>query len=103
VPWRKAIMARLGASAMRWDMVKLRESPWYNEIFEEGFQKGLEQGIPQGQLRMVLRFFQFRFGEPDPVLARRIGGLSSEQLDRVMDVMMDATDRSGVVAFVTTL
>jgi hypothetical protein len=52
---------------------------------------------------MVLRFFQFRFGEPDPVLARRIGGLSSEQLDRVMDVMMDATDRSDVVAFVTTL
>jgi predicted transposase YdaD len=27
---------------MRWDMLELRESPWYNEIVEEGFQKGLE-------------------------------------------------------------
>jgi predicted transposase YdaD len=93
---------------MRWNMVELRESPWYNEIVEEGFQKGLEQGleqgrvegIPQGQLRMVLRLFEHRFGEPDSALAHRIDKLDSEQLDRMMDVLLDATERDAVIAFV---
>ena len=33
---------------VRWDMAVLRESPWYNQILEEGLQQGLEQGLQQG-------------------------------------------------------
>jgi predicted transposase YdaD len=34
---------------MRWDMAILRESPWYNEILQEGTELGIEQGIEQGR------------------------------------------------------
>jgi len=34
---------------VRWDMAVLRESPWYNQILEEGLQRGLEQGLQQGR------------------------------------------------------
>ena len=33
---------------VRWDMAVLRESPWYNQILEEGLQQGLQQGHQQG-------------------------------------------------------
>jgi len=33
---------------MRWDMAVLRESPWYQEILEEGLERGLEQGLERG-------------------------------------------------------
>ena len=29
---------------VRWDMRVLRESPWYNQILEEGLAKGIQQG-----------------------------------------------------------
>jgi predicted transposase YdaD len=29
---------------MRWDMEILRESPWYNQMIQEGLQQGLQQG-----------------------------------------------------------
>ena len=34
---------------VRWNMVVLRESPWYQEIVQEGLQKGIEQGLQQGR------------------------------------------------------
>ncbi len=33
---------------MRWDMTVLRESPWYEQILQEGEQKGIQEGIQQG-------------------------------------------------------
>jgi predicted transposase YdaD len=111
---------------MRLNMTELRESPWYSQIVEEGYQKGLEQGLEQGieqgleqgieqgreqgieqgreqgtreaQLRMVLRMFEHRFGEPDPALAQHIRALNSEQLDRMVDVILDAADRTAVIS-----
>ncbi len=47
---------------VRWDMIALRESPWFKQIIEEGRQiglkeglkMGLSQGINQGQIRGVV-------------------------------------------------
>ena len=33
---------------MRWDMAILRESPWYQEILQQGIQQGMQQGMQQG-------------------------------------------------------
>ena len=33
---------------MRWDVKVLRESPWYQEILQEGLAQGLAQGLEQG-------------------------------------------------------
>lgn len=33
---------------MRWDMAVLRESPWYQEILQQGLQQGVQQGMQQG-------------------------------------------------------
>jgi predicted transposase YdaD len=33
---------------MRWDMTVLRESPWYEQILQEGEQKGIQEGLQQG-------------------------------------------------------
>ncbi|QSV70714.1 MAG: Rpn family recombination-promoting nuclease/putative transposase [Aphanizomenon flos-aquae KM1D3_PB] len=34
---------------MRWDMTVLRESPWYQEILQQGMQQGMQQGEQQGE------------------------------------------------------
>ena len=38
---------------MRWDMTVLRESPWYQEILQQGLQQGLKDGIA---LALELKF-----------------------------------------------
>jgi predicted transposase YdaD len=34
---------------MRWDVNVLRESPWYQEILEEGLKQGLQRGLQKGR------------------------------------------------------
>ncbi|GAB4195321.1 MAG: hypothetical protein Fur006_41600 [Coleofasciculaceae cyanobacterium] len=42
---------------MRWDMVVLQESPWYQEILQQGQQQGLQQGLLLGiALGLELKF-----------------------------------------------
>lgn len=42
---------------VRWNMVVLRESPWYNQIVEEGVKKGIQEG----EREAILRVLQARF------------------------------------------
>ena len=50
---------------VRWEMVVLRESPWYQEIVQEGRQQGLQQGVQQGLQRglveAVMHLVRMRF------------------------------------------
>ncbi|HIQ06017.1 MAG TPA: hypothetical protein EYH31_10105 [Anaerolineae bacterium] len=46
---------------VRWNMVVLRESPWYQEIVQEGLQQGLQQGVLEGQREAILYFLRARF------------------------------------------
>ena len=39
---------RLVQQIMRWDMAVLQESPWYQEIVQQGIEQGLQQGMRQG-------------------------------------------------------
>ncbi len=49
---------------VRWDMAVLRESPWYNQILEEGLQQGLQQGLMESrrtQRENILQVLRVRF------------------------------------------
>ncbi len=45
---------RLVQQIMRWDMAVLQESPWYQEIVQQGIEQGLQQGLQQGMQQGLL-------------------------------------------------
>ena len=74
-------------------MAVLRESPWYQEILEEGLergqQQGLQQGLQQGAQRQLLRVLEHRFGPVPPEVQLRLQGLDVSQLEALIDVALD--------------
>lgn len=93
--------SRLVQQIMRWDMAVLRESPWYQEILEEGLergrqqglqqglQEGLQQGLQQGAQRQLLRVLEHRFGPVPPEVRTRLRGLDVAQLEALIDAALD--------------
>jgi predicted transposase/invertase (TIGR01784 family) len=82
---------------LRWDMLVLRESPWYQEILQEGIQKGVQQGLEQGfeqgkeqgQLKLLLRLLSRELGTLPTELSERIRQLPPEQLLALSDQIFD--------------
>ena len=78
---------------MRWDMTVLRESPWYNEILQEGLQKGhqegLQKGRQEGELLLVLRLLTRRFGLLSEQRTEQIRQLSVPQLEDLGEALLD--------------
>jgi predicted transposase YdaD len=70
---------------VRWDMAVLRESPWYNQILEEGLQQGLQQGQMEGTVRTqrenILQILRARFG-----LSQRREKPLADQLEKIDDL-----------------
>ncbi len=89
---------------MRWDMAILRESPWYNELLQEGRTKGraegIEQGIEQGQkhtsLQMSLEILKRRFGALPYDVLTKIHKLTTEQLQKLVFIAIDAESVTAV-------
>ena len=85
---------------MRWDMNVLRESPWYQEILEQGLAEGIEkgmqqgmrqgmqQGMQQGALRQLLRLLRARFQTTPPTVQIRLQQLDTDQLEQLVDVAL---------------
>jgi len=71
---------------MRWDMLVLRESPWYQEILEEGREQGLETARREDLLRVLVR----RFGELPAEVEEALQRLGLDQLERLFDLALDA-------------
>ncbi|NEO96239.1 MAG: Rpn family recombination-promoting nuclease/putative transposase [Moorea sp. SIO3G5] len=73
---------------MRWDMTVLRESPWYQEILQEGVAQGIEQGIEQGiqqeRRGSLERILKLRFSEIPSEISIRIQALTLEQLEELI-------------------
>ncbi len=103
--------ANIVRQIMRWDMTILKESPWYNEILQEGLktglQQGIEQGIEQGQqqerLKMLLYILKHRLEPASDALKRRLEQLDRKQLLKVADMSLEASTLAEVEQFVTTL
>jgi predicted transposase YdaD len=64
---------RLIQQIMRWDMIVLEQSPWYQEI------------IGRERRRQVVRALQTRFGAIPPEIEARLQELSWEQLDPLVE------------------
>lgn len=78
---------------MRWDMSVLRESPWYQEILEEGrvqgLREGLEQGLEQARRDDLRRVLAHRFGELPARVEEALEGLDLAQLERLFDAALE--------------
>jgi len=97
---------------VRWDMAVLRESPWYNQILEEGLQQGLEQGLEQGLQQGVLNgrrqdivhLLRVRFDPTGPrlaVIAEQLAAI--EDTERLQDLLVEAMRTASLEAFLEHL
>lgn len=78
---------------MRWDMTVLRESPWYQEIQQEGWQGGkLEEAQS-----LILRQLTRRIGDVSPDLRSQIQSLSLDQLEALGEALLDFTESADLV------
>ncbi len=78
-------------------MVVLQQSPWYQEILEEGILKGVEQGRQEGiltgleqghqreRLRTIQRALHLRFGPVSPTLSSHLETLRADQLEPLVE------------------
>ena len=80
---------------MSWDMTILRESPWYQEILQEGktlgLRQGLEQGLEQGKRSLLTRLLTRKFGDLSPDVLAKVQALSLPQLEVLGDRLLDFT------------
>jgi predicted transposase YdaD len=70
---------------LRWDMVVLEESPWYNEILRRGEARGRHDEACD----MVLRQLTRRVGSIAPQIAIQVRSLTREQLEELGDALLD--------------
>lgn len=70
---------------MRWDMAILTESPWYQQILNEGRQ----QGKREEAVAMIIRLLTRRLGLLTPELQQQVHSLSLEQLEDLSEVLLD--------------
>jgi predicted transposase YdaD len=75
----------LVSQILRWDMAVLRESPWYQEIRQEGEQTG----VLKGKLSLVLRLLTRRIGGVAPDVRSQIQSLSLTQIEALGEALLD--------------
>jgi len=85
-------------------MAVLRESPWYQQIVQEGLQQGLQQGLIEARRQDVLHLLQVRFG-----LSLREGEEVTRQLQKIKEVsllqelVVEAAQAESLEAFLASL
>jgi predicted transposase YdaD len=79
-------------------MAVLQESPWYQEILQEGErqgqQKGREEGREEGLRRersLILKQLSRRVGILAPEIIAQVQILSTEQLESLGEALLDFT------------
>ena len=93
---------------VRWEMAVLRESPWYQEIVQEGLQQGLQeglqQGVQQGLVEAVLHLLRTRFDLSDSAvesLAMHLQKVSEAEVLR--QLLVDAASTESMDEFQASL
>ena len=81
---------------MRWDMTVLQESPWYNQILQEGLQKGrqegIQEGLQKGEADLLIRQLKRRLGLLSEDQVAQIRQLPISQLENLGEALLDFTD-----------
>jgi len=75
-----------------WDMTVLRESPWYQEIQQEGRQEGEKSGALKEGQSLILRLLTRRIGEVAPEMRLQVQALSLAQLEALGEALLDFSE-----------
>jgi predicted transposase YdaD len=81
---------------VRWDMNVIRESPWYNQILQEGLQQARRQDI--------VRMLEMRFGSHSSdmgTVSERL--LTIQDVELLQEMLMEAARTPSLEAFVMQL
>ena len=78
---------------MRWDMTVLRESPWYQEIRQEGRledeQRGEQRGRTEGERSLILRLLTRKFGTLPTTAETQVHALALPELEALGEALLD--------------
>jgi predicted transposase YdaD len=92
---------------MRWDVTVLRESPWYQEIRQEGRQEDEQRGRTEGRTEearsLILRQLTRRLGELTPENRSQVESLSLERLESLGEALLDFSSSSDLERWLRTL
>ncbi len=88
---------------MRWDMAMLRESPWYNEILEEGLELGEQKGVLKERLENLLLILRQRFGSLPYDLTTRLYRLDAAPLRQLLEMALTAPSLEVVMTSAASL
>jgi predicted transposase YdaD len=72
-------------------MTVLRESPWYQEIRQEGRQEGEQTGVLREQ-SLILRQLTLRIGEVSAEIRAQVQALSLTQLEARGEALLDFSE-----------
>ncbi|WP_413173920.1 Rpn family recombination-promoting nuclease/putative transposase [Anabaena azotica] len=61
---------------MRWDMAVLRESPWYQEILQQGEKQGEEKGEKKDRISSIELCLEVKFGDEGLKIMPKISEIS---------------------------
>ncbi len=82
---------------MRWDMTVLRESPWYQEILQQGMQQGMQQGEQQGErkdrLSSIELCLEVKFGNEGLKFMPKISEISNLETLKTIQRSILTVDR----------
>ena len=76
---------------LRWDMVILEESPWYQEILGRGLQRGRQEGRQEEAANLVIRLLTRRLTGLEVAVEAQIHGLGIAQLETLSEALLDFT------------
>ena len=84
-------------------MAMLRESPWYNEILEEGLELGEHRGRREERIENLLLILRQRFGSLPYDLMAQLYRIEAEPLRRLLEVALTAPSQEVVLTSVAAL
>ena len=88
---------------LRWEMAVLRESPWYQEIVQEGRQEGLQEGLQRGLFEAVLHLVQTRFDLSGSVVEHLATELRLREADALRQLLVSAASAESIDEFRASL
>jgi predicted transposase YdaD len=108
----KLVLGDKANDILRWTMIDLiKESPYYQELIEQGLsegrQQGLRQGLQQGQkdesAKLVTRQLTKRFGDIGEPIETRLRQLSLEQTEDLAVSIFDFNNLDDVQSWLTNV
>jgi predicted transposase YdaD len=74
---------------MRWDMIILEESPWYNEILRRGEERGRQEDRQEEASALILRLLERRLSAVNADKQDQVRSLPLEQLEVLGEALLD--------------